>query len=398
MPLPESPGSPTAPSPSPPPDPERLRRTLVQLTRDLVLIESTDARPEERQRCFSLVRNHLEELPGIELRSFESGGYDSLLVLPRGVDHPTVLFCAHLDVVEHADSGVYRSEVRDGRIVGPGAGDMKGQLAVLIQLVRHLWRASPALPVGLLITSDEERGGENGVRYLAEEEGLAAEVVIMPDGGSLADITVEEKGILHLRVVAGGSAAHAARPWLGINAMERLIEDLRTVREELFDPLLPDRVDPDDSGTHWFPTCAITRISTPNDSPNRIPDRAEAVLDVRFPPPWSSTALLEEIEARLSLGTAAEVMIAAEPTRLSPDPRFVEITAEVTGLAPRLVRASGGSDARFFSARGIPVILSRPLVGNLHGSEEWIGIDSMLDYFEICRRYVLERCGGRGPD
>jgi len=374
------------------PDPERLERTLVQLTRDLILIESTDARPEERERCFQFVRNHLEAIPDVELQRFEDGGYESLVVLPSGCTRPEVLFCGHLDVVEHPDSGAYRSDIRDGRIHGPGAGDMKGQLAILIQLVRHLWRVRPGLPIGLAITSDEERGGEHGVRFLVEEAGVDAGVVVMPDGGSLADITVAEKGILHLRLRAGGTAAHAARPWLGVNALEGLIDDIQQVRKGFFEPLHPSTVDPDDLDTHWFPSCSVTMGGTLNDSPNRIPEAAEAVLDIRFPPPWNSHTILAEISSRLGLGTAAEVIISAEPTNLSPDPRFVQVTAEVTGLTPRMVRASGGSDARFFCLRGVPVLLSRPLVGNLHGTHEWIDIRSMLDYFEICRRYTLERC------
>jgi succinyl-diaminopimelate desuccinylase len=51
-------------------------------------------------------------------------------------------------------------------------------------------------------------------------------------------------------------------------------------------------------------------------------------------------------------------------------------------LIPRLV---------FLAAEGIPVLLSRPAVGNLHGEDGWIDIESMLDYFKICRKYVVQR-------
>jgi len=372
-------------------DRERLKDRIVQLTRDLVLIESTDRLPEERRRCFRLVRNHLEDIPGVDLRLLEKNGYETLLALPTGCERPEVLFCAHLDVVEHPDPEHYRSEVREGRIYGPGAGDMKGQLAVLVQLVRHLWREYPCLPVGLAVSSDEERGGEDGVKFLVEEIGLRAGVAIIPDGGSLTDVIVEEKGILHLRLVARGVAAHAARPWLGSNAAERLLEGVRRVQEEIFAPLRPPKVDLDDLETHWFPTCVLTMLSSPNDSPNRIPEVAEAVLDVRFTPPGTADGLQRRIAETLGSGIDCERLVAAEPTQLSPEPEFVRMIAEVTGEPVRLVRACGGSDARFFCEQGIPVMLSRPRVGNLHGRDEWIEIDSMLDYYEICRRYVLDR-------
>ncbi|MCB1232216.1 MAG: M20 family metallopeptidase [Verrucomicrobiae bacterium] len=372
-------------------DRERLKDHIVQLTRDLVLIESTDARPEERRRCFQLIRNHLEEVPGIELRRLENHGYESLVVLPEGCEMPKVLFCGHLDVVEHPDPESYRSEIRDGRIYGPGAGDMKGQLAILVHVVRHLWREHPGLPVGLAITSDEERGGEQGVRFLVEEAGVSADIAVIPDGGSLNDVIVEEKGILHLSLSAEGVAAHAARPWLGDNALERLMRATQAIQREIFEPHRPAQVDPDDLDTHWFPTCSVTMIETANDSPNRIPESAEAVLDVRFPPPHTVESMLGAIRDCLEAGVTAAPIVSAEPTHLAPDASFVALTEEVTGQPARLVRASGGSDARFFFGKGIPVMLSRPRVGNLHGRDEWIDIASMLDYFEICRLYALER-------
>ena len=375
-------------------DIERLTHRLIQLTRDLVLIESTDARPEERKRCFQLIRNHLDEVSGIGLTMHEQDGYESLVALPEGIDAPEILLCGHLDVVEHPEPDSYRSEVRDGRIFGPGAGDMKGQVAILLELLRQLHQEQPGISVGLAITSDEERGGENGVRFLVDDVGLRCGAAIIPDGGSLTDVTVEEKGILHLRVVAEGHSAHAARPWLGKNPIERLVAGLGAVRRG-FDEKIPANLDPDDTATHWFPTCSVTIVETPNDSPNRIPDVATAVLDVRFPPPDTVETMTAFVAERLGQGLVLEEIVSAEPTHLAPDPAFVDVVGKVTGESAQLINSSGGSDGRFFSAHGIPVMLSRPHVGNLHGKDEWIEIDSMGAYYEICRRYILGRVGKR---
>ena len=369
---------------------DRLKERLIKLTRDLVLIESTDAKPNERSRCFQLIRNHLEDEHGIELTTLKKNGYESLVASPQGVSNPEILFCGHLDVVEHPGSDVYRSRVSNGRIIGPGAGDMKGQLAILLELFRQLLRESPGISVGLAITSDEERGGENGVQFLLEEKGLHCGVAIIPDGGSLTEITCEEKGILHLRLRSSGKSAHAARPWLGDNPIERLIAALNRIRAE-FDSLTPENFQPAEQTSHWFSTCSVTGVSTPNDSPNRIPDTAAAILDVRFPPPNSVSSMTARIEELAGAEVAVEALVTAEPTDLKTDPRFVELAAEVTGEEAKLVRACGGSDARFFREQNIPVLLSRPRVGDLHGQDEWIEVESMLDYFEICRRYALER-------
>jgi succinyl-diaminopimelate desuccinylase len=90
-----------------------------------------------------------------------------------------------------------------------------------------------------------------------------------------------------------------------------------------------------------------------------------------------------------------EVHMSAETSHLAPDVDYLRVTGELTGEPARLVRASGGSDARFISRHGIPVILSRPLVGNLHGEDEWIDISSMELFARICGEFILQRTGRR---
>ena len=370
-----------------------LKERLVELTRDLVLIESTDERPEERRRCFQLVRNHLEALPALEISMVEQNGYESMIAMPAGVSTPEVLLCAHLDVVQHPEPDSYRSELRDGRIYGPGTGDMKGQLAILIELMHALHHQYPGIPLGMTITSDEERGGQDGVKYLVETLGLRCSEAIIPDGGSLNRIIIEEKGIIHLELVARGVSAHAARPWLGQNALEILYRDIERIKRH-FTQDTPVQVDPDDHSAHWFDTCTPTLIETSNDSPNRIPEYARAVLDIRFVPPRTVDSVLAEIRSKLSDQLEASPIVEAEPTHLAPDGLFVQITEAVTGKPATLERASGGSDGRFFCARGIPVMLSGPRVGNLHGRDEWVDIDSMVAYFKICQTYIPKKCLG----
>jgi len=372
------------------PDTEALREQLIRLTRDLIVIESTDSRPDERARCFQLVRNHLDEGLGVILKSYEYSGYESLVVLPDGVDHPEILLCAHLDVVEHPQPESYRSEIRDGRIIGAGAGDMKGQVAILLELFRKWHRESPGLSLGLAITSDEEQGGEAGVCCLIKEAGLRCGAAIIPDGGALNRINVEEKGILHVKLIARGHSSHAARPWLAENPLERLLGKLPNVLQ-WFKEQQGGKDVVLESDSHWYPTCSVTMMETPNDSVNSIPETAEVTMDVRFPPPWTVDTIIEVLDDRLGEGVEVEKIIGAEPSHLAPDDRFVELTAEVTGKPVDLIQASGGSDGRFFAEQGIPVMLSSPEVGNLHGKDEWIDVESMLVYYEICDRYIGER-------
>ncbi|GAB5561036.1 MAG: M20/M25/M40 family metallo-hydrolase [Synoicihabitans sp.] len=368
----------------------RLRDRLVALTRDLVLMPSAEQNPTAIRQCYEFVRHHLEEFEGVEIQDFVDDGVPSLVALPASGEPADVLMVAHLDVVHHADVAAYRSVIENGRIIGPGAGDMKGQLAILMVLFRRFHRAMPGVRLGLAVTTDEETGGAHGVGYLVNKRGLRCGLALIPDGGSLQEITIEEKGILHLRVTAKGTTAHAARPWLGDNPIPRLNAALDKLTAKFAEWET-------DTAHRWHPTCTVTDFGTDNDAFNRLPGEAHATLDIRFPPPFSIDQLLATIRETLGATIEVEPIITAEPTHLSPDPRFVEITKAVTGDKVELVQESGGSDARFLHPHGIPVLMSRPLVGNLHAPDEWIDIDSMVTYYRICETYLAERLGVELP-
>lgn len=367
-----------------------LRDRLVALTRDLIIIPSTARRPADRERCYQSVHNHIDSIPAIEIREFERDGYRSLVASPEGCLVPEVLLCAHLDVVALPEESDYRSAIIDGRIVGPGAGDMKGQLAILLELFHALHHHCPGVPLGLAITSDEEIGGVHGIGYLVEEIGLRCGVAIIPDGGSPEEVTVEEKGILQLRVRAEGRAGHAARPWNSRNALETLVGALTRLRRH-FDSLQNDTPD------RWFPTCSATALHVDNDTINRIPPRAEALLDVRFPPPHTTATMASEVESVAGEHVSVETIMSGEPTHLAPDPIFLNVVNKITGRQMRRTRESGGSDARFFCRHGIPVIMARPDVGELHAEDEWIDVNSMVSFYHCCERYVHKRLNLQSP-
>jgi succinyl-diaminopimelate desuccinylase len=365
---------------------QRLRNRLVALTRDLILLPSTATNPPAIRQCYEFVRNHLEDFEGVEIQDHESAGVPSLVALPAGNTAPDVLMVAHLDVVGHPDPAAYRSTIVDGRIVGSGAGDMKGALAILMVLFRRFHRAHPGISLGLAVTTDEETGGEHGVRYLIDEVGLRCGCALIPDGGSPHEITIEEKGILHLQLVTAGLPAHAARPWLGDNPIPHLTAGL----DRLAEAFEKFKTDTDD---YWHPTCTVTGIGTENGAFNRLAAEAHATLDIRFPPPQTSAELIALVQEIVGDRIQVNRVIVADPTHLSPDPAFVAMTEQITGTTPRLARESGGSDARFLHPHGIPVLMSRPAVGNLHAPDEWISIESMVEYYRVCEAYLAQRFG-----
>jgi succinyl-diaminopimelate desuccinylase len=360
---------------------EILKNRLVELARDLILIPSTRDRPDEIERCMEFVVNHAEA-ESVEVRRFAEEGSPSAVVLPAEIERPEVMLLAHIDVVARPEGTEYRSSVRDGRIYGPGSGDMKGELAILLALFRDFHERRPGVALGLAVTSDEEHGGNHGTRFLFEKAGFRCGVAILPDSGTIHEIAVEEKGILHIRLMAHGPSGHASRPWLVENPMERIIAAVARVQNHFANLRHGD--------DHWHPTCAVTQIRTENRVPNRIPSHAEAVLDIRFPPPYSGREIMDAV-AQYSDGIEREIIVIAEPTHVAPDPLYLAATEEITGTAPRLIREHGGSDARYICQFGIPVIMTRPLVGNLHAENEWIDIASMEMLYRIYERYLEKK-------
>jgi succinyl-diaminopimelate desuccinylase len=358
---------------------EALSKRLIELTRDLVLIPSTRERPDEVARCMEFVVQHLELPDAITVRRFEEGGVPATVFLPHGIAAPAVMLLAHLDVVPRGEDSAYRSSVVDGRIYGPGSGDMKGELAILLEIFRAFHERYPGISLGMAVTSDEEIGGEHGTRFLFEKAGIRCGVAIVPDSGSLNEIAVEEKGILHLKIVARGSAGHASRPWLVDNPLERIVQALNKFQSHFASF---------SGAEHWHPTCAITMLQTENRVSNRIPSGAEAICDIRFPLPYTADEMLSVTKRFMDGEMESEVIAVAEPVRVSPDPLFLVATEEITGKPVKLIREHGGSDARFISQYGIPVIMSRPLVGNLHAGDEWIDIASMETLYRIYERYL----------
>lgn len=357
-----------------------LRERLVALTRDLMLIPGCAARPDELERCCAFVSNHVDAIADVEVRRIRHEGVPSLLALPRGIASPRVVLCGHLDVISHPDPQAYRPRVEGRRIVGPGAGDMKGALAALIMLFHAFHRRRPGCSLGLLVTSDEEVGGMAGVRHIFEDLGFRCGGVVLPDGGALDRVTVQEKGLMHVRLRTEGHAAHAARPWLGGNAIDRICDALARVRERFARFPVAEN--------HWHPTCVVTAIATPNRTRNRVPEKASAHLDIRFPPPYTVADMDALLREAAGPDVQAEILLSAEPASLAPEPAYLDAIESVLTRRPVTGFDHGGSDGRFICRHGIPVMMSRPDVGELHDVDEWIDIPSLVTFYTMVSRYL----------
>ncbi|ATE54018.1 M20 family metallopeptidase [Actinosynnema pretiosum] len=332
---------------------------------DLLAIPSTADRPDELHRALELVLDFVG--PGFHVERFSSGGKPSALVSTApGARDFRVLLNAHLDVVPGAPEQFRPRRVGD-RLHARGAQDMKLSALVLASVFRDLARALP-YPLGLQLVTDEEVGGRDGTRHQLDE-GVRAGFVIIGEHSGLRVVT-ESKGIAGVRLVARGRSAHGAYPWLGDNALLRVLDAVRAVLAE----------HPVPTAERWRTTVNVARVDTPGTALNQVPDEAVAWLDVRFP------AHEADAVSRLPLLCPdVEVLVdhVEPPHRVEPDdPRVLALreAALGQGYAGEPLRKHGAADARFFHHRGVDAVIFGVGGDGQHGPDEHADLTTVVPY------------------
>lgn len=365
------------------------REAVVALTAALIRFPTTHDRPEAIEACAAFVREWLERA-GLAVTPLHRGTTPSMLVTPRPGSAP-VLLMSHIDVVA-APEALFAPVRRDGRLFGRGSIDDKYAVALSMVLLRD-WLArlrceglgQEGLPFGVLITGDEEAGGRDGADYGLSQ--VRGRFCIALDGGGPDEIVVREKGLLRLRVACRGRSAHGARPWMGDNAIDRLAAAVARIREDFPAPRSDD---------HWHRTFNLSRIRG-GDAPNQVPDRAEAVLDIRFTEDDDIEALLADwqraVDGELTVLNRADVFAAGAT------PELDRLCRVVPGV--RLTREHGASDARYLVAHGWDgVVWGADGEMSQHGGAEHVIETSLATMYRRLDRFfqALPAGGGRPGD
>ncbi len=297
-------------------DPQRL----AERTLGLVDIPSES---RDEARIAAHVAGAMDALDAVASRHADGEGF--YWCTPRTAGRPLVLLAGHLDTVPAQDNLPGRIEGDD--VVGLGASDMKGGLAVMMEIAAWLDRDRPprAVDVGFLFFTREELPvAESPVPaiFAACPELREADLGIVLEP---TDNTVQAGclGNLMATVVFRGTSAHSARPWTGDNAIARAVTGLG--------PLLSAAPRPVEiEGLVYTEVLSVTRIAG-GIADNVIPDRVECRVNLRFAPDRSAA----DAEARLRelVGDAGEVTV----TSTAPAGRV----AVGTPLVRRLQAAGG---------------------------------------------------------
>ncbi len=325
------------------------------------------------------------EQAGLHVEWLEHGGVKSVYASTRGTHHAKVLLQAHVDVVPGGKAFARQGDT----IYGRGCYDMLFAVASYLQLLTSL-DTIQKYDLAILLTSDEEVGGTNGVGWLVEEMGYRADVCILPDAGeALGTMSIGAKGMWQATLLAHGRSHHASRPWDGDNAARKLVRFL----DELGDVF--DRDNKEAS------TLTIAQLSAGSEARNQGPAEARAGIDIRF----SDEADYQRIrQAMTELAKQYDVQVTDEQLgraytidMLHPLVQsFISLYHTTTGVPITTHRSYGSSDARFFDAKGIPVIMIRPAGGGAHGDDEWLSLAEWQQFQGLLQQYVIQTAGENG--
>jgi len=396
------------------------QKELVELCSKTIGIP-TDNPPGDTRQLAHFLKDYLGGY-GINAKVYEPRPETPILVasLEGSRKTPHLILNAHMDqfpadMNQLWDFGPYCGEVRDGKICGRGAGDMKGGLSALTFAFCLLKEMNLNLPgkVTLTIVSDEETGGRWGTGWLLENvQGLAPDACLNSEPSGLT-VRIGEKGIFQIRLRASGKQAHGSfAGYAGDNAITKmaktlpLIENFRNIRDKSTGEtewvtqeamkgfeVQYGHVAPGMSKAlrHVSVNIGMIRGGT---KVNIVPRTCEMEIDMRLP----LGVTQQEIKRRLNeeLGKTNETItweyLAHESTIFdanytSPRERIVEIlcrnAAEVAGKPPLFSFTSGATDCRYFRKRNVPSAVYGPTVHNMAAANEYITVDDLVTVTKV---------------
>lgn len=349
--------------------------------------------PVENPEIFQFLKGVLEE-EGVNAEIHEVDGVYNLTA-KTGDSGKHVCLNGHLDVVEPEGqwsvTNPFDPVVKDGKLYGRGATDMKATLAAQVKAFLDLHRDSDFEgKATLMAVGDEEIGGFRGSKYLLEEmyeEGEFDYALV----GEATDLNVQvgTRGVLWLNVKLRGEGIHASRADLAeINLMEELPDVLQRLNSL--------ELTHNGTGSLPEPNIEVTSVES-TQTYNSVPGEMEVGIDVRYLPSQSVGEIVQEVEDALegvSCGYEVEVEQDHGGAFELDDENFRNISREVlTGVRetePEEITDGGASDGRFFSENGTPFIELGTNQKAVHSDNEYCEIDNLRklrkSFYEISKK------------
>ena len=350
-----------------------LEERLARRTLELVDIPS-------ESRHEAAVRAHLLSLVPAEFEAEYAAEDAFVFARARRPGVPLVLLVGHYDTVPAQDNVPGRIDA--GAVHGCGATDMKGGVAVAVELVRELAGSEPGpVDVALLLFGKEELPAQfSPLPDLFERSRLVAEadlaILLEP-----TDLTIQAGclGNLNARLTFKGTSGHSARPWTAENAIEKAIEGLAPIAAL-------DRREAVVGGLPFYEVVSITRIEA-GIADNVIPDRAVAHLNFRYAPDRTPESAAAYLHALAPEGAELELTGDSPPAAVVTDSPLVRALRDAGEL--ELEPKQAWTNVADFTMRGIDAINFGPgATRYAHRRDELVEIASLASAFETLLRFL----------
>src|SRR5437763_8006045 len=372
--------------------PDAAGGAALELARELIARRSVT--PQDGG-CQELLARRLERA-GFRCEPMRFGPVDNLWAR-RGDAHPVVCFAGHTDVVPTGPLGEWHSDpfvptLRDGKLYGRGAADMKSSIAAFVVAAERFVAERPkhSGSIALLITSDEEGPAVDGTvrvveRLKARNELIDYCIVGEPSSvDTLGDMLKNgRRGSLSARLVARGVQGHVAYPHLVKNPIHLLAPALAELARTQWD-----------KGNEAFPPTSfqVSNIHAGTGAGNVVPGSVEVDFNFRFSTASTDASLRERVEALLKkhgLDYAVDWTLGAKPF-LSKRGRLANVVLDAgkrhTGSNGELSTTGGTSDARFIIDICPEVIEIGPVNASIHKLNEHIALEEL----EVLPRIYLD--------
>jgi len=345
--------------------------------------------------CQDVVAARLAPL-GFRAETIARNGTTNLW-LRRGHAGPTVVLAGHTDVVPPGPRDAWHSDpfeptVRDGRLFGRGAADMKTSVAAFAVAAEEFVRARPDHPgsIALLLTSDEEGPATDGTVAVVEQlrargERLDYCIVGEPTSVDRLGDTIKNgrRGSLSGRLIVKGVQGHVAYPHLARNPVHVLAPALAELAQTRWD-----------TGDEFFPptTFQVSNIHAGTGAGNVIPGTCEVDFNLRFAPASTAEQLMRRIEEVLQRHRVEHDLrwtIGAQPFLTRPGELVAAMhraIEETTGKAPQLSTTGGTSDGRFLATVCPQVVEFGPTNATIHKVDECVRIEEIEPLKNVYRR------------
>jgi succinyl-diaminopimelate desuccinylase len=319
-----------------------------------------------------------------------------------------VHFNGHIDVVEAGLGWTippFDGVVKNGRVYGRGACDMKGGIAASIIAMEAL------IDLGLIEagalefsgTADEESGGFGGVGYLAERgvfDRARVDHVIIPEPLNPDRVCLGHRGVWWSEVEITGQIGHGAMPFLGVSAIRGMGDFLHLLETELL-PALESRITRMPCMPEGARRATLNLNSIHGGQPEPfngrpapvVADRARLVLDRRYliEEPLDQVkgeviALLERVKAaRAGIDYSIRDVMAFTPTMTEPEAEVVQALdhwiLDLFGKPAEHIASPGTYDQKHITRLGSVrdcVAYGPGILDLAHQPDEWVGIDDMI--------------------